>query len=272
MAGENTASAEAGKVKGSEDAKSKGRSTISFPYMALNDAIELAQAIHGNVGLGECGDDQLAAWTNQSIKSSGFRVQIAAARLFGIIASPIPGKYRLTDLGGAIVDPAQSREARATAFLNVPLYRAVFEKYRGGVLPGQAAAMERELVSLGVSDKVKDRARQVFERSADQAGFFEQGRNRLVTPGIATGRELPREDAGGGQGGGSGSGGNPPMPDVDPIIQGLLSRLPKSGEVWPEAERKLWLQLLEGSFKLIYKDAREIVLPSDNALTGKLTP
>jgi hypothetical protein len=23
--------------------------------------------------------------------------------------------------------------------------------------------------------------------------------------------------------------------------------------MWPEAERKLWLQLLEGSFKLIYK-------------------
>jgi hypothetical protein len=34
-----------------------------------------------------------------------------------------------------------------------------------------------------------------------------------------------------------------------------LARLPKSGDVWPEAERKLWLQLLEGSFKLIYKDA-----------------
>jgi hypothetical protein len=33
-----------------------------------------------------------------------------------------------------------------------------------------------------------------------------------------------------------------------------LKRLPKSGDVWPEAERKLWLQLLEGSFKLIYKD------------------
>jgi len=25
-----------------------------------------------------------------------------------------------------------------------------------------------------------------------------------------------------------------------------------SGEVWPEAEPKLWFQLLEGSFKLIY--------------------
>jgi hypothetical protein len=43
-------------------------------------------------------------------------------------------------------------------------------------------------------------------------------------------------------------------PIIDPIIEGLLKRLPKSGDVWPEAERKLWLQLLEGSFKLIYKD------------------
>ena len=43
-------------------------------------------------------------------------------------------------------------------------------------------------------------------------------------------------------------------PGIDPIIAGLLKRLPKSGEVWPEAERKLWLQLLEGSFKLIYKE------------------
>ncbi len=50
--------------------------------------------------------------------------------------------------------------------------------------------------------------------------------------------------------GGSGGGGEPPA--IDPIIQGLLSRLPKSGDVWPEADRKLWLQLLEGSFKLIY--------------------
>lgn len=220
--------------------------------MPLNDAIELAQAIHGNAGLGDCGDDQLAAWTNQSIKSSGFRVQIAAARLFGVITSPNAGTYRLTELGGAIVDPAQSREARANAFLNVPLYRAVFDKYKGGVLPDQAAAVGRELVGLGVSEKVKDRARQVFERSAEQAGFFEQGRNRLVMPGIAGGRERPREDAGGS--GGSGSG-NPPTPDIDPIIQGLLSRLPKSGEIWPEPERKLWLDLLAGSFKLIYKEA-----------------
>jgi hypothetical protein len=53
---------------------------------------------------------------------------------------------------------------------------------------------------------------------------------------------------------GNGGGGGKPPP-VDPIIAGLLARLPKSGEVWPIAGRKLWLQLLEGSFQLIHKDA-----------------
>jgi hypothetical protein len=41
--------------------------------------------------------------------------------------------------------------------------------------------------------------------------------------------------------------------------------LPKSGDVWPDAERKLWLSLLEGSFKLIYKDARAAdEIPTDD--------
>src|SRR5215211_3070782 len=40
-----------------------------------------------------------------------------------------------------IVDPAQSREARAQAFLTVPLYKAIYDKFRGGVVP-PAAALE----------------------------------------------------------------------------------------------------------------------------------
>ena len=45
------------------------------------------------------------------------------------------------------------------------------------------------------------------------------------------------------------------IPEIDPIIGGLLKRLPETGDVWAEADRKLWLRLLAGSFKLIYKDA-----------------
>ena len=43
---------------------------------------------------------------------------------------------------------------------------------------------------LIVSEKQKDRARQVFERSAEQGGFFEHGKNRLVMPAVAV-REPP---------------------------------------------------------------------------------
>lgn len=41
---------------------------------------------------------------------------------------------------------------------------------------------------------------------------------------------------------------------IDPIIKGLLQRLPAPGEVWPQAARKAWLNLLEGSFGIIYQD------------------
>lgn len=250
MGGESEAAADAAKGSGSEG---RQRSTIGFPYMDLAASIDLAQAIFKNVAAGECDDDQLAAWTSQSSKSSTFRVQVYAARTFGILTGEA-SRHRLTDLGLSIVDAHREREARVRAFLSVPLYSAVFERFKGGQLP-PAAALEREMVGLGVAPKQKDRARQVFERSAEQAGFFAHGRDRLIQPGVIPGQQAPPkpEDqaGGGGNGGGNGGGGGD---DVDPIIRGLLVRLPKAGDMWPEAERKLWLQLLEGSFKLIYKD------------------
>lgn len=235
--------------------RTRQRSTIGFPYMDLSAAIQLAQAIHGNVGLGECDDNQLAAWSNQSAKSSTFRVQVYAARTFGVLEGE-GSRHKLSAIGQAIVDPNRARQARANAFLAVPLFKAIYEKYKGTVLP-PAAALERDIANLGVAEKQKGRARQTFERSAEQAGFFEHGKNHLVMPGVQAGTEPPKpkeeeNNRGGGNGGGTGGGGD--QPDIDPIIRGLLARLPKTGDVWPEAQRALWLDLLKNSFKLIYKD------------------
>ena len=60
---------------------------------------------------------------------------------------------------------------------------------------------------------------------------------------------------------GGGDGGDRFPPDLDPIIAGLLQRLPKSGSVWPEAERKRWLDLLSGCFWLIYKSDNNVSEP-----------
>ncbi len=259
MAGENVTSVA---DVTQDDAEGRQRSTIQFPYNNLGDAIEVAQAIHSNVGTGDCDDSQLSAWMNVSSKSSGFRVQLSAARTFGLIETT-GGRHRLAPLGRIILDPQREREARAKAFLNVPLYNSIYEKYKGGVLP-PPAALERDIVGLGVAEKQTSRARQVFERSAEQAGYFEHGKNRLVMPGVAVRNDAPTpppRDEGapdhehGGSNGSGGSGGEPPA--IDPIIAGLLKRLPKSGAEWPKAQRKLWLQLLEGSFDLIYLDKNE---------------
>lgn len=258
MSGNGPTSGEAKTIPIDDGGDARQRSKIAFPYNNLGDAIEVAQAIHSHVGTGECDDAQLAPWMNLSAKSSGYRIQVSAARLFGLLETG-GGGHKLSTLGRMIVDPQREREARAKAFMNVPLYSAVYEKYKGGVLP-PAAAFERDIVGIGVSEKQTGRARQIFERSAEQAGFFESGKTRLVMPGVASRpaeEERPRDEArdeDSGKGKGGSGGGNGGSSDVDPIIQGLLARLPKSGEVWPEAERKLWLQLLEGSFKLIYKD------------------
>jgi hypothetical protein len=142
------------------------------------------------------------------------------------------------------------RAAKAQAFLKVPLYKAIFEKYKGGVLP-PTAALEREIVALGVSEKQKERARQVFERSADQAGFFEHGKNRLVMPGVGTaGHRKPNEHKSGGSGSGGGGGG-------DALIQALIDKLPASGP-WSADDRVNWLKMLVMGFQVAYGTDEEI--------------
>ena len=58
----------------------------------------------------------------------------------------------------------------------------------------------------------------------------------------------------------NGSGGDEP-PDLHPFVQGLLKELPKAGSVWPEAQRKLWLDTAASIFKMIYKDGDKLIPP-----------
>ena len=44
---------------------------------------------------------------------------------------------------------------------------------------------------------------------------------------------------------------------LDPIIEGLLDRLPAPGDVFPPAIRQLWLQILTLTFQLVYLDKEE---------------
>ncbi|KAB2910262.1 MAG: hypothetical protein F9K29_25225 [Hyphomicrobiaceae bacterium] len=231
------------------------RSTIEFPYMDLGDAIAVSAAIHKTCGSSVCQHDQLAAELGLSMNSSGFRTRLSTARTFGLIETDrAGGGVRLTQLGEMIVDDQRAREAKAKAFLAVPLYKAVYELYRGKVLPPAAAAIERQMADLGVAQKQTGRARQAFERSAQIGGYFEHGKDRLVAPaGLgdnAGGTENKKPNGGSGGGGGG--------PHLHLMVQGLLTKLPPPDTDWPVADQARWLQTAASIFGLIYKSDGKI--------------
>jgi hypothetical protein len=241
--------------------KKRFRSEIEFPYSDLQSAVELAQTINDRAG-SSADNEELAVWMGQTAAGGTFRTRLGAAKMFGLIDTG-QGRATLTPLGrDALENSGNAHAARITAFLNVELFKAMYDQFKGGALP-PPPAIERQVAELGVSPKQKERARQTFMKSAQYAGFIDTSTGRFVKPGIVQKDEGQRQqekpvECDRQRTGGGGGNENPP---IDPIIAGLLARLPKSGDVWPIAERKLWLQLLEGSFQLIYKDAGPAKLP-----------
>ena len=239
--------------QGAPAPQTRDRSTIEFPYLPLEAAEEVAQAIYRRCGHGSCEIDELAAEMNQSV-SGAFRQKTAAAKTFGLVEKDGRSAFKLSEIGRKLVIEDTAGIGRVEGFLSVPLYAAIYDKYRGHNLP-PAKALEREMEGLGVARKQTDKARQAFDRSAQHSGFFDAGRDRLVKPRLDVRAPQPdtgiRNDVGGDGEKRQTGGGKEPV--VDPIIKGLLDRLPDSGSVWPNRERELWLELLAGSFNLIYK-------------------
>ena len=234
-------------------------SGIAFPYADLDNAIGVARDIQ-HIGGQSCESDQLAGYWKISATGGNFRARYAPARTFGLLTAD-KGRFTLTPLGMRIVDRTQEAAARVDAFLSVALYKAIYEKYKNYQLPGPQA-LEGEMVRLGVSAKQKDIARQVFMRSARNAGFFWAGEDRLVRPNVtaaaaaapetlnheAADRVATEREQSAGRHGGGGHGGG-----YHPFIEGLLQTLPEPGTVWAIEGRAAWLQAAAQNFTLIYR-------------------
>jgi hypothetical protein len=233
--------------------RAKEQSSIAFPYMDLDTAVTVARAVVANGG-GAHTRDQLAGAMGQSPLSGAFIMKLSAARQFGLVDFA-DGKFKLTDLGFSIVDKSESREraARVQAFLNVELYRKIYEEFKGKQLPPRPLALEQTFVQMGVAQKQKSNARLAFDKSARQAGFSTLDPDRLIEPMLGGGSgdnpyavlaasiTRPTSFAGGGRSIG-----------LDPLIEGLLDRLPPPGENWPIAKRQRWLQTFEANLEMIY--------------------
>jgi hypothetical protein len=255
------------------------RSEISFPYMDLDDAIDVAKHLYNRTAINGCPLDELAAEMRQTTSSGNFRLKTATARIFGLVEKDGQSSLKLTDLGCRMVSPDGEIGARADAFIAVPLYNQIYEKYLGKLLP-PTKALEREMQNLGVSSKQTMKARHAFQRSAKQAGYFNAGEDRLVRPRVAAGananvetidqktadeRPLDRTSTQTRRNGSSSAGGS----NYHPFIIGLLDTLPEPGTLWTVDGRAAWLQAAAQNFTLIYKGEGKIDVHVSAANTDK---
>jgi len=247
------------KAKAKKPAKRQNTpSTIGFPYRDLESAISVAQVIL-NAGGVALTTDQLAGVMGLQAGSGNFVVRMATARMFGLVSYQ-GGKYELTDLGFAILDKDEKRQkqARATAFLTVPLYKRTYDEFKGKQLPPRPIALEQAFVRFGVSFKQKDTARLIFDKSATQAGFFAAGIDRLIEPIIGAAPPPPpplppSEEPGNGNRQPNDGDSEPDVSGFHPFIQGLLDTLPEPNTNWAVEGRAKWLMAANNIFDLIYK-------------------
>jgi hypothetical protein len=288
MNGSNTAEAEAGATadqgaseNGKTRTKSKAkkqrvkreivRSSIGFPYRDLDAGISVAQMMLGAGGVGLTGE-QLAGVMGLQAGSGNFVMKVATAKIFGLVTTQ-NGRYELTNLGNEILDKddKRQRQAKRDAFLTVPLYKRAYEEFRNRLLPPRPHGLEQAFIRFGVSAKQKDAARQVFEKSAQQAGFFAAGSDRLIEPIIGGAAATPPpsvtpEDRGNGQAQPNNNNvGQSDVSGLHPFIRGLLDTLPAPKTNWTIEGRAKWLQAAAHNFDLIYMGSGTIEITAKPA-------
>lgn len=228
------------------------RGSISFPWYDLDVAIAVARAILDGGGL-PFTRDQLAGALRIAPTGGNFILKTSAARMFGLIEL-VQSKFQLTPLGFSILakEEATEKAARVDAFLSVPLFKRAYDEFRGKPLPPRPHGLESAFTQMGVPSKSRKAARQVFERSARQGGFFNVDPDRLIEPVIANGGATERQTPGtaSGEANARAQASEAAAPnsavsfELDELLRGLLRRLPKTGESWDADQKAKWLNTL----------------------------
>ena len=209
--------------KSAQPQAGKPRSEIKFPGYDLASSVEVAQAIHAKGG-GAAAPENLAAFLNYKGTNNGaYLTKVASARMFGLIAKQ-GNLYVPTPLAHRIITPVyQSDAAQALidAFLNVELFKKVYEDFKGKELPPEFGMKNAMRTQYGVVPaRIGDAYRNLID-SAETAGFFSTkmgARTHLIMPMIHVAQSAsaptksasnesasdPAEFGGGGGGGGGG--------------------------------------------------------------------
>ncbi len=163
------------------------RSRYPFPSYNLGIARQIAEKIEYE-GAGRLSEVTLAMTLHVSVKSSGFKLKLLAARQFQLLTRQ-GEMLSTTPLAKAIFKPTTEEEKRGRmieAFMAIPLFNAVATRFRGQPLPtGQSFRniLERE---FGVENNRVSEAERVLTDSAREAGLLHDsgGKTYLATENV----------------------------------------------------------------------------------------
>ena len=164
--------------------KQRVRSPYLFPAYGIATALQVAKIVESDGG-GSLSEAALAMAMSSSAKSSTFRLKVLTGKQFGLLAKN-GSNVQTTPLGKAILKPTHDDEkgtALATAFLSIPLFHEVAQRYKGQPLPNSTSLRNILERDLGINDRRVPDAERVLMDSARDAGVLRTtGNNTYLAP------------------------------------------------------------------------------------------
>lgn len=160
--------------------KRPARAEFHFPIYPLSTALDIIEKIENN-GAGSLPESALAISMGMSVKGSGFQLKVLTAKQFGLLTKQGDNLVN-TQLAKSILKPISAEEkinALAQTFHNIPLFKAVSEKYEGSPLPLDEAlknVLEREFKV--VHDRVSS-AYSMLINSAKTAKILQESQGKV---------------------------------------------------------------------------------------------
>ena len=242
-----------------------------YPGYDLTSSLEAAKVVKEKGG-NACTPEQLGAFLGyRNTAGGGFAARVASAKAFGLIRTE-RNHYEATARAEAAlypITPESRAEALRDAFLGVPIYRRIYDRFRGTQLP-QEVGMKNLLhteFGLPAGDRLTV-AYRVMMDSAETAGFFSVNggqRTHLIEPLIngrrdegtprppaAPPRDTPVDDPG--EQGRRVRHHLQVESDLHPALQGLLSQLPPPPRF---PRRKQWEAAWAATLDFVYTDEED---------------
>ncbi len=151
------------------------RAQYPFPRKTLEDALRIPTTIRSHNGGEPYEPPQIANALNIGGKTGNFFYLTTASRDYGLTdGTRDSGLIALTALGKQAVYPTSDEEgaqARLRAFLNVSLFKAVLEHYKGSKLPEERFVRNTLETKFGLDARTHDTFLDVFKKNCRYLGI-----------------------------------------------------------------------------------------------------